>query len=326
MDRKNITRRRRLSPRLSPPLLVRAISSYLLGIRDRRFQFVRSSPYRCRTLPRPPLGFKPRSGFAASVYHRLYVCSLFPLLSAIRIFGMRDELETEPTCLSGWRHAIVVGAGIGGLLTGRILADHFSRVTILERDTFVPGTIGRKGVPQGRHLHSLATRGAQILEWYFPGLDAELADAGCPVLDQAWDVRTDTPAGRLPRFRSDIMMRAASRSLLEERVRERLEAEPEVRFLTGLEASGLVLDAEGNVVVGVWTRRRGSPEEIIRADLVVDASGQGSRAALARGAGVRGSWRGNRGCPARLRDPLDKGAGGLLGGLEGPGRPAGLAG
>ena len=192
---------------------------------------------------------------------------------------MKIKTICEPINRPDWRHALVVGAGIGGLLVGRVLVEYFDRVTILERDACSHVPAGRKGVPQGRHLHSLATRGGEILERYFPSLDAELADAGCPALDQAWDTRTDTPVGRLPRFHSGIAMRAVSRSLLEERVRNRLEAEPGVRFLAGHEVVGLVLDATGGTVAGVRARRRGpkEAEETLTADLVVDASGQGSR-------------------------------------------------
>ncbi|CAA9445798.1 MAG: putative secreted protein [uncultured Rubrobacteraceae bacterium] len=182
-----------------------------------------------------------------------------------------------------WRHAVVVGAGMGGLISGRVLAGYFDRVTILERDVFSPGAhkqLGRKGVPQGRHLHSLAARGSRILERYFPGLDDELAAAGCPLFDQAQDFITDTPAGRLPRFRSGITMRAASRALLEERLRHRLEEEPNVRLLAGSEVLGLTPGGNGRIA-GVRIRQAGGspkPEEVLYADLVVDASGQGSRA------------------------------------------------
>src|SRR3989337_47569 len=113
---------------------------------------------------------------------------------------MQVKTVCEPINSPSWRRAVVVGAGIGGLLAGRVLAGYFDQVTILDRDAFPLVPTGRKGVPQGRHLHSLATRGGEILERYFPGLDTELADAGCPTLDQAWDIHTDTPAGRLPRF------------------------------------------------------------------------------------------------------------------------------
>ncbi len=185
-------------------------------------------------------------------------------------------------------HAVVIGAGVGGLLAGRVLADRFERVTLVERDPLSSNSsddsIFRKGVPQGRHLHSLATRGGEILERYFPDLDAELAAAGCPVLDQAQDAITDTPAGRLPRFRSGVTMRAASRSLLEECIRRRLRERAEVHFLTGREVTGLVPGANGSVT-GVRVRGRAANHhdefvgagETLDADLVVDASGQGSR-------------------------------------------------
>ena len=190
-----------------------------------------------------------------------------------------------PRGLEG-RHALVVGAGMGGLLAARVLSRRFERVTILERDALrppleAPGGNRRKGVPQGRHLHSLAARGWEVLERYFPGLDAELARAGCPELDQAADAVTDLPAGRLPRFPSGITMRAASRYLLEEHVRRRVEAEPSVGFLAGREVVGLATDG-GGAVTGVKTRPRDgsarTPVETLAADLVVDASGGGSRA------------------------------------------------
>ena len=34
------------------------------------------------------------------------------------------------------KHAIVIGGSIGGLLTARVLRDHFQQVTILEHDSF----------------------------------------------------------------------------------------------------------------------------------------------------------------------------------------------
>lgn len=174
--------------------------------------------------------------------------------------------------------AVVIGAGIAGLLCARVLADRFDRVTIVERDGLPEETLSRKGVPQARHLHSLATRGSEILEDLFPGLDAELADAGCPLLDQAADAVTDLPAGRLPRFCSGITMRAASRALVERRIRARLEGNPKVGFLPNREATGL-LSGPGNTVSGVRARgRSGGPAEDVPAGLVVDASGAGSRA------------------------------------------------
>jgi 2-polyprenyl-6-methoxyphenol hydroxylase-like FAD-dependent oxidoreductase len=72
---------------------------------------------------------------------------------------------------------IVIGASIAGLLAARVLADHFERVTLLERDTFPPPGANRKGVPQGKHIHVLLERGRKIMEAYLPGLTDELAGA-----------------------------------------------------------------------------------------------------------------------------------------------------
>lgn len=77
---------------------------------------------------------------------------------------MRDKSAPAFVSDPGWRHAVVVGAGISGLLAGRVLATYFDRVTILDRDTLPHDPVSRKGVPQDRHLHSLATRGGEIFK------------------------------------------------------------------------------------------------------------------------------------------------------------------
>ena len=52
-------------------------------------------------------------------------------------------------------HAVVVGGGMAGLLTARVLVDHFERVTLVERDALPDSAQHRKGVPQGHMLHVL---------------------------------------------------------------------------------------------------------------------------------------------------------------------------
>lgn len=173
---------------------------------------------------------------------------------------------------------MVIGSGMSGLLSARVLSDHFDTVTVLDRDRLPEGPESRKGVPQGRHLHSLAVRGSELLEDFFPGLDRELADAGCPGVDQAWDTVTDVPAGRLPRFRSGIVMRAVSRDLLEWRIRRRLSGNPSIRFVPNREATGLLYNKFSGQVTGISSRARGEGEkEDFAADLIVDASGQISK-------------------------------------------------
>ena len=65
-------------------------------------------------------------------------------------------------------HALVIGGSMSGMLAARVLADHFERVTIVERDRFPEGPVPCKGVPQARHVHALLKRGRITLERLFP--------------------------------------------------------------------------------------------------------------------------------------------------------------
>src|SRR6201995_1123131 len=86
-------------------------------------------------------------------------------------------------------HAAVLGGSMGGLLTARVRADAYRRVTIVERAPLPESGLDRKGVPQGRHAHGLLPRGAQILDELFPGLPANLAADGVPVVRSPQEVR-----------------------------------------------------------------------------------------------------------------------------------------
>src|SRR5262245_21922323 len=76
------------------------------------------------------------------------------------------------------RHAVVLGGSMAGLGVARALANHFDRVTLVERDELGAHTSSRKGVPQGQHAHGLLPSGYQILADYFPGLMDDLVAEG----------------------------------------------------------------------------------------------------------------------------------------------------
>jgi glycine/D-amino acid oxidase-like deaminating enzyme len=61
-------------------------------------------------------------------------------------------------------HAVIIGGSMAGLLAARALADHFERVTILERDVYPTGAEARRGLTQGHHLHALPGRCQKSLE------------------------------------------------------------------------------------------------------------------------------------------------------------------
>jgi 2-polyprenyl-6-methoxyphenol hydroxylase-like FAD-dependent oxidoreductase len=174
-------------------------------------------------------------------------------------------------------HALVIGGSMAGLLTARVLSEHFETVSIVERDRLPTGGGARAGVPQAAHQHVLLLRGLCILERLFPGIRQELVAFGAPLFDMAADIAWLTRAGWGVRFPSDLKVLSCSRDLLEWRVRERLLAQAQVRVVEATDVCGLV--REGGAVVGIRTRKR-QPQALEReerAQLVVDASGRNSR-------------------------------------------------
>jgi 2-polyprenyl-6-methoxyphenol hydroxylase-like FAD-dependent oxidoreductase len=171
------------------------------------------------------------------------------------------------------KHAIVIGASMGGLLAARALANHFQSVTVLERDAFPPVDVARKGVPQGRHAHGLLARGRDVIESFFPGWTEEVVAAGGLCGDIANDVHWIGHGVRLKAGPSDLSGLLASRPVLEGHVRRRLAALPGVRLIERADVLGLLND--GDRVRGVRVESGGIAEDMV-ADLVVDATGRGS--------------------------------------------------
>jgi 2-polyprenyl-6-methoxyphenol hydroxylase-like FAD-dependent oxidoreductase len=175
--------------------------------------------------------------------------------------------------------AVVLGAGMAGLLAAHVLADAYGQVTVIDRDQ-LPETSGhRRGVPHGRHLHALAARGQQALEELFPGLTAELVAHGAPAGSLLANARLYLSGHRLRQADTGLVLLCASRPLLEAHVRARVRALPNVTLLDRCDVVGLAATPDGRRVTGVRVLRRAdnSAEELMGAELVVDATGRGSR-------------------------------------------------
>jgi 2-polyprenyl-6-methoxyphenol hydroxylase-like FAD-dependent oxidoreductase len=107
--------------------------------------------------------------------------------------GYTDEPETEVVMSqpqsNNYGHAVVIGGSLAGLLSARVLSDHFVKVTLVERDRLPQSAEPRKGVPQGRHVHVLLIMGEQILSQLFPDLLPALMEAGATRVDMGEDLR-----------------------------------------------------------------------------------------------------------------------------------------
>lgn len=175
--------------------------------------------------------------------------------------------------------AVVLGGSIAGLLTARVLADHYARVVVVERDEWPAGAAHRQGVPQGRHIHALLARGQQALDELFPDFTAQLVARGARTGDVLGDARHCFGEHRFRRRASGLVAVCVSRPMLEDLARTRVRALPAVQIVDGCDAAGIATTPDAARVTGARVIRRadGSAEEVIDADLVVDATGRGSR-------------------------------------------------
>jgi hypothetical protein len=134
-------------------------------------------------------------------------------------------------------------------------------------------------VPQGHHLHALLARGQQALEELFPGLTATLVAQGVPAGDMLGNARVYLSGYRLRQADTGLVLLCASRPVLEGHVRARVRALPNVVLLDSCDINGLAATPDGRRVTGARVQRRegGGAEEVLGAELVVDATGRGSR-------------------------------------------------
>lgn len=173
--------------------------------------------------------------------------------------------------------------GMAGLLTARVLTDAYDRVTVVERDILPHDVAHRQGVPQGRHVHALHARGRELLDELFPGFTEQVVQAGAAIGDTLGDVRIHVSGQRLRQVHIGLPALGASRPLSESHVRQRVRALPSVRFVEACDVVGLVTDSDQRRVTGVRVAHRddGGTEQTMSADLVVDATGRGSRPGVA---------------------------------------------
>jgi 2-polyprenyl-6-methoxyphenol hydroxylase-like FAD-dependent oxidoreductase len=176
--------------------------------------------------------------------------------------------------------AVVVGASMSGLLAARALSDRFERVTMVERDALKEGDEARKGVPQAAHAHGLLASGYRVMDGYFPGMMDELEALGAPRGDVVGDFLWFQYGRWKLRHHAGLRCITVSRPCLEAAVRRRVQALRNVTILDGAVGVMPRFDpAIGRVTGLVVQHRHRNAQEILEADLVVDATGRGSHSA-----------------------------------------------
>ncbi|MFG1812794.1 FAD-dependent oxidoreductase [Kribbella sp. NPDC049174] len=175
-------------------------------------------------------------------------------------------------------HAVVIGGSMAGILTARALSERFEQVTVVERDQLPDGPDVRKGVPQARHLHAFWAGGMEVVERLLPGVGSDLLAAGAVDLSLPTDMAWLTPANRWTQaFPPTQRIVSATRALLEWTVRSHVEKVTNIGFYTDHEVTSLRLGPTGDVSGLTLRGRHSGTTADLPADLVVDASGRGSK-------------------------------------------------
>lgn len=179
--------------------------------------------------------------------------------------------------------AVVIGGSVAGLLTSRILSDHFERVIIIERDRFTDDANSRKGAPQARHAHAVLAKAVEIIEDLLPGFFAELEANGSTKIDMCSDDLKFYHFGKWKkRFSGNIYSYFQTRTFLEWKLRQRIGKIPNISFLDATDVIQYTTDASKTTITGVKIQTDPGDGQSVKqanlpADLVVDASGRGSR-------------------------------------------------
>ena len=181
------------------------------------------------------------------------------------------------------QHAVVIGGSMAGLMTARMLADYFDRVTVLERDRIDDAPALHKSIPQGHHLHALLYGGQQVLSSLYPDFLSRLRSLGAVPYRTGKENVWFLPEGKAYNTTGSVREPrdlgfdgySQSRGLLEHCVRQCTLALTNVQLASNSTVQGLLY--ENGRVQGVrYTNPDGS--HILSADLVVDAGGRGTHA------------------------------------------------
>ncbi|MGN4668031.1 FAD-dependent oxidoreductase [Bacillus cereus group sp. MYBK234-1] len=173
--------------------------------------------------------------------------------------------------------ALVIGAGIAGLLTARVLSSYFETVIVVEKDELTQKPSERPGTPQDFHPHRVLPRGEIIMNRFFPGYVDDLLNLG------AHNVKNDKMIRFSPYGALELVIErkgaASSRAVLEWTIRQRVQEIPNVHFYSKQEVTGLLTSSDHKRVIGIHIQERDElkTKRTVLTDLVVDTCGRQSK-------------------------------------------------
>ncbi len=167
--------------------------------------------------------------------------------------------------------AVIIGGSIAGLLTARVLSDHFEEVILIEKDRYLDNGSVRNGTPQSNHIHLLLVKGKEILQGFFPELECELIKKGANKIDFLNDGKFRLPSGWAQRFESGVITFTCTRTLLENTIRHQVQKISNVEICESKTVSSFVLEPANKISL------KTIGNENIVADLIVDCTGRNTK-------------------------------------------------
>lgn len=171
--------------------------------------------------------------------------------------------------------AVVAGASIAGLFAGRVLADHFKEVILLDKESLDGGPEPRKAVPQGNHIHAILPPTHRIIRRFLPELLDDLLDGGAHMFDGGQDWKFYIYGNFLAHGETGQTMIGSTRPFFEDRLRRRVAAIPNLDIRTEHRFKHWITDSENQRIDGVVASNADGDVELI-ADLTIDARGRAS--------------------------------------------------
>ncbi|PFI79733.1 FAD-dependent oxidoreductase [Bacillus cereus] len=174
--------------------------------------------------------------------------------------------------------AIVIGGSMAGKFAAKALSTSFKEVIIIEAGERWDGKSSRKRVPPFNHPHVLLKGGENAIEELFPNITNELIEAGSIINNFTRDLKWHQFGLWKQPFIGEVHMIQQSRPLLEWHIQKRIHQISNITIKYETLVKGLLVDAKLNKVCGVKVKYlETNTQEEVHADLVVDASGFGSK-------------------------------------------------
>jgi 2-polyprenyl-6-methoxyphenol hydroxylase-like FAD-dependent oxidoreductase len=201
-------------------------------------------------------------------------------------------------------HAIIIGSGIGGMVTAGYLTKYFKRITIIESDDVLndtlmkstpdemldyrcrlesPTSLGRSGVSQMYQLHVIESEGFSILQEIFPELKNKLINEynipNYSLKTQSQFIVNDVLLNH--DLTEDIKWLGIDRFTLETVLRKELclQFENKIQWKCNSRVIQLIVDQSSNTVKGIKYRCKQDVSSSlidVYGDFIIDCTGRNS--------------------------------------------------